>query len=755
MKSRVTVAAVTAAILADATAVAQTAPTSSADNDSVLTEVIVTANRREETVQKSSLAIDVVGGEQLKSAGVGSPLQLQSLVPGLTMSASGATIVTYLRGVGSLSTDANAESAIAYNINGVYIARPNGIGPVFYDLERVEVLKGPQGTLYGRNATGGAINIISKRPGRELGGDATLDLGDYSLRRFQAAVSLPLSEQFALRAAGQITRRDGYLSDGYNDDDSAAGRLSALWNPNDALSLLIVGEYTHIGGNGGGVVKRSDMQPEPTDHWHGAAEPDSQPPSAAIPGGTVIGRDGTTDVDIHAISAEMNWDPGPATLTFIPAYRDTKPKYLTYSPGFFFDTAETSKEQSYELRLGNQSERVKWVGGLYWFKEDQTQLYSLKALPFQQSVVDTTLGTKSKAAFGEVTFGVTDAFRLIGGLRYSKDDKEQGGTTTAVLPRALVTDNSGQRDFSNTSWKAGAELDVGPQSMLFATVATGYKAGGFFPSVPAPNNSFEPEKLTAYTLGSRNRFLDQRLQLNAEAFYWDYEDKQERFLGVSSGGSTGLLTTNAGAATLYGLNLDLQFKAKSSDSLRASVEYLHTRYDSFVYTAYNAPPFGASVGYSPAATGCKLGPIVPFTANDPFLPTDSLQTVDCSGKPLVNAPEWSGSAGYTHTFNLSNGAGLVADVSGQFASKKYLTADFINAGSDDGYVTLDAALTYHAAGDNWEVGAWGRNLNNAAIYTGGFRYPFSSPVTVGGDPTLYYAQIRAPRTYGVRASVRF
>ncbi len=306
MKGTVTVRSIVAALVGVGSVHAQEAPAPAADDDSALMEVIVTANRREESVQKSSLALDVVSGEQLRAGGVSSPLQLQNLVPGLTMSTSGATVVTYLRGVGSLSTDANAESAIAYNINGVYIARPNGIGPIFYDLERTEVVKGPQGTLYGRNATGGAINLITKRPGTEFGGDASLDLGDFQYRRFQGAVNLPLSSTFALRAAGQITRRDGYLSDGYNDDDSAAGRLSALWNASDDLSLLVVGEYSHIGGRGGGVVMRSDLRPEPSDEWHGAAEPDSQPPSAAIPGGTVLQRDGNTDVDVKADSAELN-----------------------------------------------------------------------------------------------------------------------------------------------------------------------------------------------------------------------------------------------------------------------------------------------------------------------------------------------------------------------------------------------------------------------------------------------------------------
>jgi len=738
--------------------VAPQEPQDAAQQAQGLEDIIVTANRREQSVQSSSLSISVVGSEALQRAGVTNPSELQSVVPGLTIAASGAIATTFLRGVGSLSTDANAESAIAYNINGVYISRPGGIGPIFYDLERVEVLKGPQGTLYGRNATGGAINLITARPAPELHAEATLDVGTYGLVRGTGIVNVPQGDTFGLRFAGQITRRNGYLSDGYEDQESEALRIAARWTPSDRVSLLTTAEYTHVGGQGAAAVKRSQFTALPGAPWQGPSDGSiSQPPSAFVPLGPVafgtrIRDDGKLDVNVWAISAELNVDMNFATLTFIPAYRNTKPNALTYTPGFRFDTAETAEQQSYELRLANQSERLKWVAGLYYFDEDQTQFYDLQALPFQSSVVDTTLSTRSYAAFGEGTFSVADRFRLIGGLRYSKDDKTQDGISLTRNPAFVVvgrTSNFGRAKFDNVSWKAGAELDLASQSLLYATVATGYKAGGFYPSVPFPNNRFKPEKLLAYTAGSRNRFFDNKLQLNLEGFYWKYDNKQERFLGATPTGGTGLLTTNAGKATLYGGNVDVIFKPGSNDLFRASVEYLHTKYDSFTYSAYNPRPGG----YSSDATGCTLGAPVLFSSNDPAVLGDSTQAVNCSGQRLVRAPKWSGSVSYEHVFELGGDRQLIAGGSAQFAGKQWLTADFIKAGEDNGYVTFDANLTYQA--EHWSIQAWGRNLSQQAVYTGGFRYPFSAPRVAGGDPTLFYASIRPPRTYGVTLKAGF
>lgn len=720
-------------------------------------DIVVTAQRRSESVQDSSLAIDVLDSETLENAGVTQATDLGALVPGLTVSLGGGTVQTYMRGVGSFATDANAESAIAYNINGVYISRPNAIGPIFFDLERVEVLKGPQGTLYGRNATGGAINLITRQPEEGASGEISAEVGNYDRIRINAAGGVG-SETLAVRGALQYSRHDGYLSDGYDDEDNFAARLTTLFNPSDRVDLTIMGEYARTDSQGAATVARSAINPTPDDPWQGPSDgPSQQPPTAFIPGGTSIDDDGFNDISVKAISAQLNVDLGPAVVTFIPAYRDTSADYLTYTPGFSFNTAETSKQQSYELRAAGDGERLKWVAGLYYFNEDQTQRYELEAIPIQQSIVDTRLSTEAYAVFGEANFSITPTLRVLGGVRWSRDEKSQRGTTTAFLPAPGLTNNAGARNFEDVSWRAGAEYDVGEESMLFATVATGYKAGGFFPSVPSPNNSFEPETLTAYTVGSRNRFFDRMLQVNLEGFYWEYKDKQERFLGATPAGTTGLLTTNAGDATLYGANIDVLLKPTAFDTFSFAVEYLHSEYDNFVYDVYNpsiSAPFINS--YAPEATGCALGPVVPFTANDfvPPLQYDSTQSVDCSGMPLVRAPEWSGSVGYERIFELGRGMQLVAGADGQFATKQYLSPDFIESAKDDGYfaVNADLRLDFDAG---FSVMVWARNLTNEAIYTGGGRYAFSRPVVAGGDPTLFYANIRAPRTFGATLKYRF
>ncbi len=723
-----------------------------------LEEVVVTAERREQSVQTSSLSIAVLSGESLAEAGVTQATDLATVVPGLTVSLGGGTNQTYLRGVGSFATDASAESPIAYNINGVYISRPSGVGPIFFDLERVEVLKGPQGTLYGRNATGGAINLITRRPTQDLTSEVSVDIGNYNLRRVTGALSGGVTDTLSLRLAAQYNKHDGYLTDGYDDQDSTAARLTALWKPNDATSLVLTGEYAHSTPQGEDTVKRSTLTSVPSDPWAGPSVGSAeQPPTAFIPGGTRIRNDGFNDLLLKAISGQLDVDLHFATLTFIPAYRDTTVAYLTYTPGFYFHTNETSREQSYELRLGNDVGALKWVAGVYYFNEDQTQLYNLQALPIQESTVNTPLHTRSYAAFGQLTYSVTENFRLIGGLRYSNEKKSQGGFTDAILPTVATTDNFGARDFDNVSWRAGAEYDLTPENMLFLTAATGFKAGGFFPSVPAPNNSFGPEKLTAFTLGSRNRFLDRKVQLNLEGFYWKYKDKQERYLGATPAGTTGLLTANAGKATLYGASVDLQFKPTRQDTLRLSTEYLHTKYDNFIYNVYNPSIAGPVVNSYPAeATGCSIGPVKPYTANDfvPALRNDSTQAINCSGMPLVRAPQWTGTVGYDRLFNLPGSSTLRGSIDAQYSSAQYLSPDFITAGRDNGYVALNASLAW-ALESRWTFTLWGRNLTDEAIYTGGGRYAFSRGVAAGGDPTLFYANIRPPRTYGVSVSKSF
>jgi iron complex outermembrane receptor protein len=247
------------------------------------------------------------------------------------------------------------------------------------------------------------------------------------------------------------------------------------------------------------------------------------------------------------------------------------------------------------------------------------------------------------------------------------------------------------------------------------------------------------------------------LQLNLEGFYWKYRDKQEKYLGATPAGTTGLLTANAGRATLYGADIDLQFKATAQDTVRAAVEYLHTRYDSFTYSVYNPSIPGPFINsYAPQATNCSVGPVVPYTVNDfvPALRNDSTQQINCSGKPLVHAPDWTGSVGYDHRFNLPGSSSITASVDAQFTSSQYLSPDFIESGTNAGYAVLNMSVAWRSVNE-WVVTLWGRNLSDKAIYTGGGRYAFSRPVQAGGDPTLFYSSIRPPRTYGLSVGKSF
>ena len=711
-----------------------------------INEVIITAARREESVQDAALAISVIDSLAIEEANVSSAVDMQSLVPGLTISQGGSTTGAFIRGVGSFGTNATASSAIAWNLNAVPIARPAGIGPIFYDLERVEVLKGPQGTLYGKNASGGAINLITTRPGYSFGGNARLDVGNYDLQRFTGAVDLPVSNTFALRAATQLTRRDGYLSDGYNDQDSDSLRVTALWEPSADLSATVIGEWSELGGMGYATVPTSTFREAQGDAWTGPSDSNLKMFNEVI-GGTPSKDDGYLDNTIKALSAEIVYSMDWGDITFIPAYRDMDNDIRTYTPGFRYDQQESSEQQSVELRFSGQMDRIDWVGGYFFLRDEQVQNYELFAQPIQHTFNDITLTTESHAIFGELTYSLNDTVRLIAGARYSEDAKGQDGTQTSYngadfVPPYEVTGQVpafGRRHDDVTDWKIGAEWDLAPDSMIYATVSTGFLSGGFFPNIHYPENSYEPEHMTAFTLGAKNRFLDRRLQANFELFYWDYEDKHERYLGATETGLTGLLVTNAGQAELYGIEMDLQFRMTAVDHLSFNITLMESEYEDFTYDSFS--PTGA-----PLFHNCELGAPQPA----PAPPGAIFQNVDCAGKGLVRAPDVTGAASYERIVRFDDGGQLVFDLSAQFASSQYTSPDFIKAAYDDGYTTWNLNITWEPAAD-WYIRLWGRNLSEEVVYTGGTKYPFNGPI----DPSHSYLDIRNPRTYGVTGGIRF
>jgi len=263
-------------------------------------------------------------------------------------------------------------------------------------------------------------------------------------------------------------------------------------------------------------------------------------------------------------------------------------------------------------------------------------------------------------------------------------------------------------------------------------VSTGFKAGGFntFQTQNGISNVYQPEKLTDYEVGMRNRFFDNHLQLNVEAFYWKDKDSQQSHLGYDPAGNLQFETLNAASANIYGVDFDVQVKPADADTLSLVLEYLHTRFENFDYAIPTANYSAASVGCTASTSTTVAG----YT------------NIDCSGKPLPRAPDWSGTAAYQHVFDVHAGT-LTAGLDANFASRRYLAVDYIPVERAPSYVRENATLTYTAPGNRWSLTAYGRNLSNRVVYTGGVEQALA--------PGIFYSNIDAPRTYGGRVTVNF
>jgi iron complex outermembrane receptor protein len=720
--------------------------------DDAIPVIIVTAERREQALQDTSLAIQVVTAQELERANLTQVHDLNTLVPGLQIGSGGNAPQIYIRGVGDFAASALSNPAVAVNIDGVYVARPQAVNSLFYDLQRIEVLKGPQGTLYGRNASGGAINLISNRPSLAgLDGYIGLTYGNYDNKQLEAAVNVPLGQTVAARLAFFAVDRDGYLSDGTDDDERVAGRLRVLWEPNASTSLLLNADYASESGNGPGYV----MLPGPpgTDEWTSTSSPQAnaqlaaQPPIGFLLPPTV--DDSFRDNKFWNVSAEFNTDLGFATLTVLPAYRHAEYSERNYPAGLRNTLPGTTAEQvSVETRLGNSTDRLTWTVGGYFFDERQDSEQQIFQGIFQDNRVPANIKIRSYAAFGQATVSPTDAFRLIGGLRYTYERNRTAGAIFTFVPPFPVPPEDlpvlqlafgGRTSFDALTWRAGAEFDVTPDSMLFATVSTGFKAGGFNQTI-APDDVYDPEKITAFEIGSRNTFLDGRLIVNFEGFWWKLRDAQIAHVKFDPAGNINLVTDNAGEAEIKGANVELRAALSEHDSLRFFAEYNHAEYTDFRYdTAFSI--FGAPL-FNPLSTGCAVS--APFPGS-----TFGTQaaTINCSGFQMPRAPKWSGAATYAHTFDLPRGDTIVLDGTMQFASSRWLGFDYVEPEHVGGYATFDANLTYTSPNLDWSVAAFARNIGDEAVYTGAGVHAFAPPLT--------YATIAPPRTYGVRLRYNF
>lgn len=706
-----------------------------------LTEVVVTAQRREENIQRAALAITAVSGDAIAQGGVTDVQQLSQLTAGLQVTPSGGPYTTFtVRSVSSLAGNAFSDPAVALNINGVYLATPTVVHGLFYDLDRVEVLKGPQGTLYGRNATAGAVNVISRRPQADFHASLGVDIGDYSRRNVNAMVNVPVTDTVAFRVAGQSINRDGYYSDGTSDDDAQAARGSLLLTPTDALSVLLTADYAHLGGHGPGASVRKACATGTCfvgDPWAGIGNSPTLYTSVGLPPQTKNTYD---DSDFYGVAGNLDWDTDLGTVTVIGGYRKSKVRYVTTTTSWQLRERQDPSQYSLETRLASKSgSPLQYVVGAFYLN---TQMHALangeNATRRNFSDQHTNLDGWVGAAFSQLTYSLTDTFRATGGLRYTHEEKSSNSmryTVNTVGPDPVIPNPPvgtpaniviGSQSWDKVNWKAGVEFDAAPRSLLYANVSTGFKAGGFFYGPPGAN-TYQPERVLSYVLGSKNRFLDNRLQLNAEAFYLDYKDQQVSFVKLIGVAST-FVTENAGASHAQGIEVEAEFLATDSTRLGLQGQYLDSKYDRFSYVT-PAP--------LPSTTACVQAP------------SAGQFVIDCSGRRTPRSGEWTALANVEQTIHLSNGARLVGEADARYESGFEGDVNYIPQTRTYPTTRYDLSLSYLAANDRLAVKAYVDNVSDEKTIS---TITLSNAYAVNG---IVAAPLQPPRTYGVRATVNW
>lgn len=760
--------------LGAAPAMAQTAPAAEEGAQEGIEDIVVTAQRREENLQNAGIAVSAVDADSLTRLGVSDANDLTSVVPALQVSNTfGPTSNFYLRGVGNFVTNSFTDPAIAFNVDGVIYQRPTSVQAAFFDLERVEVLKGPQGTLYGRNATGGAINLITVAPTiGEFSGYAQAEAGNYSALNFQGAVNIPIDQFSALRISAQTLNHDGYYSDGTGDEDLQAVRAQFLLEPNPNLRFLIAADYAQQGGDGAGASAGGLDRQEHIGLYDPAAGARYATSYSFLAGDFLrpMTNNNYQDNTFYGLRLQADIDTSLGTLTILPGYRRSELDFQNGASGFQIVEHEETDQSTLEVRLTSNDEGfIDYILGAYYFHETPDTVVNYSQQYFG-AWLDLENETESWAGFGRITLNLTDRFRLNAGIRYTEDSKRTvvdsinplqlclplgsfcfgGGVLPAQLdppsfvfgpggviipfqpsPPPLGPDGSflqttrtafsASRDFDSTTYRAGLEYDVGERSLFYASYETGYKAGGFHVSID--DASFDPETIEAYTIGLKNRFFNNRLQLNLEVFDWTYEDQQVSHFRTNSGGGTEFVTENIGTSSLRGAEVEAIALVGDNTTLSATVQYLDAEYEDFVYSnPANVPP----------ATGCAVS---------------GAFTVDCTGFTPPNAPELTVMLGLEHIFTLGSAGSLVFNADTRYQSETYTGLELLPSQIQEEFWMSNLQLEYRPQSENFSVAAFVNNVEDEGVV--GFSQPHPRA------PSLLIENLRPPQTYGVRVGVHF
>jgi iron complex outermembrane receptor protein len=681
-------------------------------------EVVVTAQRRSERLQDVPISIAVQSGEQLARAGITDVRDLGLVTPGLKIDQTGAGFTTpALRGVSTSLTGAGSEANVAIYVDGVY--QPSAIANTFdlADVSRVEVAKGPQGTLFGRNATGGAVSVFTLAPSFTPTGSAYVSYGRFNDLLVKGYVSGPLVED---KLAGSISlffnRNEDYslnLVSGSRGDglNSRIARGKLLWTPTDWASLTFTAMYARRHASNG-----ANGQP-----WRGNT--DGRLTNALFP--TEVWQIAMNDkpyVDhkTAAFTLTGEFDLGAGTLTSQTSYIDTVYHLYADSDVSTARTSQndlTSPNQTWQQEFIFSSRkfgRLSFVGGLFGYL-DKTGWDPIIAVDGRY-VAWSYQKTVAWAPFGEVNLDLTDRLSLIGGLRYSYERKKTGGIARFG---GFVID---QGDGPGQSWKAltprvAIKYKLSDEVNAYATFSKGFKSGGLGTTAFRVAQVWEPEKISAYEVGLKSNF-GRIFRGNVAAYYYDYTDQQVAAFVLGAQGQSSSINTNAASSSIYGLDVDGTTWLTDEFSLTASAAILSAKYDVFKAASINLPRI---VNGQPSGN-------IPVGA-------------DVSGNTMIRAPKFS--ASLTANYTKEIGAGRVDLSTTVFHSSKFYL-EVSDRVVQPSYTLISARAAWTPTGSKFRFEVWGKNLTNKAVIAGA--YILANADNVGYSP---------PRTYGVALNYAF
>jgi iron complex outermembrane receptor protein len=767
------------ALASPAMAVSADAASAPGDSDSGrgLDEIIVTAQHREENLQEVPIAVATVTAEALANTGIDATRDLPQVVPSVQFTRSGPSGLFFVRGVGTTNAAAGEEGANAVYVDGVYMADLGQTINYFNNIQRIEVLKGPQGTLFGRNATGGLIHVITREPSDELTLDGEFGYANYETVSARAYVAGPLTE--GLSADLAVTKSHQNKGWGKNLTTGAKNKFQSysgvrskiVARPSDTLKFTLAGDYLENKDNPVGWRIADGTVGTGLNRGPGVA---GTPATAVVADNhdTTANDFALTKQKIRGVSLTAEADLGFATLTSVTAYRKTRTNSDFDVDGgplplIRIQFLSGMKSFQQELRLAsNGDSALTWQIGAFYLntKANNSSFFSGAAFgaALKGQDIQAKLDSESFAGFGEATYAITPSTKLTAGIRFTQDKRDFDASqfnvlaTGARLPGGTVTNPSRQvlavpgvqtstLKYNKLTWRVALRQELAQDISVYASANRGFKSGSYSLQNPL-NDPYLPQTITAYEIGFKSELFDRRLRLNIAGFHYKLDDYQVRSAALANPGSSLVLN----AATVKVDGIEMEFEAAPTDQLRlfGGVTWLDSRYAKFggpgeavqapiIYPVYQPGQTLANSCLAPSAGSPNPGTVTGSTWIGGWVTCLG----DVSGNKVSNAPEWALSLGATYTVPIGETGQLRFTGLYSYNDGYFFEPD--NVVKQSSYSLVNASIEYRPT-ENLGIELWGRNLGNT---------DYAAQKISTGTGTVQTNG--APRTYGVNLKFDF